>query len=107
MAERRVWLAQCLCPGRHAVLAATCEAETLEEAQHGALEPLKSTIVGLLAAKTLNPWCALCHAPATDWFFETGRTRFASMAEAEPVLQQLQAEQVIANALFGDIPRND
>lgn len=106
MAERRVWIAQCLCPQRHCILAVTCEAETLGEAE-ASKALLDTTITTLIHDGTLNPWCALCRAPATDWTIDVNRTRFATQAEAEPALRKIQAEQLIANAIFGDIPRND
>jgi hypothetical protein len=106
MAEIRVWIAECLCPQRHCVLAASGEAPS----ELGA-EPIRALLVKqvaeLLRAELLNPWCGLCHAPAESWRYELGRTRFASMAEARPDMEQNAAEQAITRAVWGDLKRSD
>jgi len=88
-------------------MAATCEAETLGEAEIHAKAPLDAAITVLIEGGRMNPWCAICHAPASDWTIDVNRSRFATMAEAEPELRRLQAEQIAVNALFGDMHRND
>jgi hypothetical protein len=108
MAETtHVWIAQCLCPERHCILSAADEAATESEAQATVQAPLREQVTQLLASGLLNPWCGLCHAGVSTWHYEVERTRFASMEEAEPVLRQSEAEQAVARAIFGDIPRND
>lgn len=100
--ETHVWIAQCLCQQRHCVVAAANEAESVEVAQAIVLLPLQEQVAEAIAAQVLNPWCGLCHAPASGWKFEVRRTRFASMDEAEPALRQLEAEQIITAAIWGD-----
>lgn len=107
MAKTHVWIAQCLCPNRHTIVAAAGDASGVTDAQTAVLEPLREQVTKLLIANVLNPWCGLCHAPASAWTYEVRRTAFATMDEAEPALRQLQAEQIVTAALWGDIPRND
>ena len=56
----------------------------------------------MVGSGTINPWCGLCKAPIESWRYELGRTRFASMAEAEPVLRQSEREQSAVRRIFGE-----
>lgn len=103
--EARVWLAQCLCPSRHAILAASKEARTRAQAQTEIQQPLKAQIDSLLAAGSLNPWCGLCGAKAETWHYEVGRTRFRTMAEAEPELRKAENLNAVTAGLWGDLHR--
>lgn len=103
---KRVWIAQCICPGRHAILALSGEAENAAEAEP-IVSMLRIQVGALLEARVFNPWCSLCHAKSETWRYEVGRTRFTSMEEAKPHLEQNQREQAAVNAAFGDIPRSD
>lgn len=101
MAERRVWIAQLLCgPNRHCIAALVGEADDEQEAGLTLGRPLWPQVEELLAAGH-NPWCALCGARREGWRIELGRTPFKTMAEAEKPLRQNQADQALANALFG------
>jgi hypothetical protein len=105
--ERRVWIAQCLCPQRHAILASADEAETPAAAAVSVLDPLRARVSSLLQAGVLNPWCGQCNARSETWQYELGRTPFHSMEEAMPALKQSEAEQMLARFAFGDLPRSD
>jgi hypothetical protein len=98
-----VWIAQCLCPARHAILAAAGECDSEAEAIKLVRAPLTETIADLLELQQLNPWCGLCNAHAETWIVELGRTRFATMAEAEPMLRQNEVSQQAARIVFGDM----
>ncbi len=102
-----VWIAQCLCPQRHCICAIAGEAADVSDAQTALLERLRSEVADLIAGQMLNPWCGLCHAPASEWQYEVRRSRFATMEEAEPALRQLEAEQIVVASLWGDLPRSD
>jgi hypothetical protein len=97
-----VWLAQCLCPQRHTIMAAAGEADE-DDAEAEILEPLKLQVATALTDGLINPWCQLCKAVASDWTCEVGRTRFRTMAEATPVLRQCEAEQLATQA-FLEVP---
>jgi hypothetical protein len=101
----RVWIAQCLCPSRHAIMANAGEVDNEQEAAAEIQQPLREAIEEGLKIGAMNPWCGLCHAPADSWHYEVGRTRFRSMAEALPSLQKNEIEQAITRAAFGDMPQ--
>jgi hypothetical protein len=96
----KVWLAQCLCPQRHAILAAAGEADSQEAADEGLIAPLRVQVTRMIGSGTINPWCGLCKAPRTTWKYELGCTRFRSMDEAMPELKRLQAEQAVTRRAF-------
>ena len=101
----QVFLAQCLCgPGRHTILAGASDDP---DAAQTLADNLRGKVAAFLMLREINPWCALCKSPATAWTFEVGRTRWRSLAEAESFLRQSEADQIMTNALLGDIPRND
>jgi hypothetical protein len=102
--ERRVWIVQCLCPARHCIAAVTAEADSIEGARPIERE-LRRQLDEMMIAGAINPWCGLCGAERPTWRYETARTRFATMAEAQPELERSQAEQAVVNALFRDMPR--
>jgi hypothetical protein len=102
MSQRRVWIAQCLCPSRHAILAAAGEANSEAEAQSIRAALLCQTDE-LISREAINPWCAICGAKLETWTYEVGRTAFKTMAEAMPTLRQEETRNVLANAAFGDI----
>jgi len=85
-----VWIAQALCgPARHCILAATQEAET----PAGLEALLRTTLLTLVAQGAHHPWCGICGARVEGWTYETGRTPYATMAEAEPALRASEAAQ--------------
>lgn len=100
---KRVWIAQCLCPQKHCIFAASGEAEDKNGANVNVLGPLRAQIGSLLGAGTINPWCGLCHAVVEMWTYEVGRTRFRSMAEAKPELERAQSEQIATGATYGEL----
>jgi hypothetical protein len=97
----RVWIAQCLCPRRHAIIAAAGEAEDEATAAELVAKPLREQLDELLAEGIFNPWCGICRAPSETWRHELRRSRFASMEEAAPELWRLQLEQAVARAVLG------
>lgn len=97
----RVWIAQCLCPKRHAILATAGEAEDLCAAETAVCQPLRESVATMLTAGGINPWCGLCKAPVETWRYELGRTPFQSMYEAQVVLRESEREHAITRLLFG------
>lgn len=100
----RVWIAQCLCPSRHAILAACAE---VEDKNPDAIEELRrelaENIDQMLHAEMLNPWCGICHAPESTWTYEVRQTRWATIAEAEPNLRALEAENIATGIAIGEL----
>ena len=98
----RVYLAQCLCPQRHAILAASGEALDQIEAEAEVLAPLKAAIGRLVAMGGIGRECGLCGASDDTWTYDVGRTPWRTMAEAKPHLEELERQQAAVNAAFGD-----
>jgi hypothetical protein len=95
-----VWIAQCLCPARHCIIAALKEADDLAHAEAVLLPPLRERLDTMLHSGEINPWCGLCLAPSTSWNYEVERTRYDSMSEAEAPLRQCEAEQAAVREAF-------
>jgi hypothetical protein len=102
VSEQRVWIAQCLCPQRHAILAAGGEADGEAAATEAVTYPLRKFVEGMLQSGALNPWCGLCSARPSTWRYELGRTRWRTIEEAEPHLRGSEAAQAVTRSLFGD-----
>lgn len=100
-----VWICQCLCPDRHCILATAGEADTETEAAESVRTPLRRQIVGLLGSGAMNPWCALCGANRATWRYELRRTAFATLDEAVPALNELEARNLATNRIWGDLHR--
>ena len=98
-----VWIVQCLCPDRHCILAAADVADGADAAEGQIAEPFRDTVRAMLRDGAINPWCGLCRAPAFSWRYECRRTKFATMAEAQPEFARLEAEQAATRAMFGDL----
>ena len=97
-----VWIAQCLCPARHAILAAVDECPT--PAHVARLESsLRARVTEWIKNKTLNPWCGICHAPVGRWRYEVGRSKFASYAEAQAAMKKTEAENIATGMVLGEI----
>ena len=99
-----VYLAQCLCPQRHCIMALADEHESDREAEklRGAL---RGKVFAFLKSGALRGWCALCGADRATWRYEVGATGWETTAEALEPLRQLEAEQVLTNAIWGDLDK--
>lgn len=97
----RVWICQCLCPQRHAILANSGEARDVTDASELAMM-LRATVKEMIGDGTINPWCGLCHAKVETWTYDLGRTRFATMAEAKPYLEENARQQRLTALIWGE-----
>lgn len=98
--EPRVWIAQCLCgPRRHCILAAAAVCASPADVDK-LVAGLRAAVCGLLAERALDPWCGFCGSGIQGWSYEPGRTRWRTMAEAEPKLRRSEAEQRLARELI-------
>jgi hypothetical protein len=89
-----IHLVQCLCPKRHCIFAiAFVHPEVTDEE---ATKIAKAQWQEGVESGGLNPWCALCNSQ--DMRFEVGQTRFGTMAEAMPHLEEMQREQIATRA---------
>lgn len=97
----RVWVAQCLCPARHCIIASAGEAESVGAATVVVLDALQEAVEAAMANGSLNPWCGICRAEAETWQYELARTRYRSMQEAMPHLREAEEQQAVIRR-FGD-----
>lgn len=95
-----VWIMQCLCPSRHCIVASCDLAESETEARQKLDEPTRAAVAELIAGG-VNPWCGLCGAKQDTWRYELGRTKFSTMAAAEPALREEEKRNAITRDLFG------
>ena len=91
----RVYLVQCLCPSRHCIMASptVLPAQAAESEQETAKEPLRTLLTEAINGRLINPWCELCKAPAKDWRYEIGRTKWETLEEAMPHLREEERKQ--------------
>lgn len=101
---KRVWLAQMKCPGNHTILAAAREVDSGADEKE-MITALQSGVDEAIDEHVLNPWCGLCGAKAETWTVDLRRTAYATIEEAMPALAKLEAENILAGAVFGDIHR--
>jgi hypothetical protein len=97
-----VWMCQCLCPKRHAILGAAGLADGSGEARKVVEQPLRESLERMLRSGEFNPWCGICKAPADTWRYETARTRYATMEEAQEPLRKSEAANVAAGIVLGE-----
>jgi hypothetical protein len=97
-----VWIAQCVCPSRHCIAAAYAEADGPLAAEREVRRPLVTAVCLALFAGEVNPWCGLCGAASSAWNYELARSRFSTMAEAEPEMKRLAAEQAKVRRAYGE-----
>ena len=50
--------------------------------------------------RVINPWCGICQS--RDFYYEDGVTRFRTMEEAMPALEQGQRDQLASRALINE-----
>jgi hypothetical protein len=84
-----VVIVQALCPSRHCIVACAKEGEDPK-----LLEFFRRMIEVAVSRHAINPHCGLCGAPKSTWTYEVGVTKFATMEEALPEIQRLEAEQL-------------
>ena len=90
VSSTRVWIAQCLCPQRHCILAAADEANDENEATRISAW-LQRRIAAKLIAGELSPWCGLCRAPVESWRYEVTRTNIKKWTVGSPIQAPLDA----------------
>lgn len=83
-----VYLTQCLCPQRHAIIALAFEAESDHEAVAVHQPDMIARMKTFFKSGAINAHCGICGS--TELFFETGRTRFKTVDEATPALEHTE-----------------
>jgi hypothetical protein len=87
-----IWISQWLCPERH------CSIASAWDDQETTRQEVEERGQRLYREGKVNPWCGIC---GQDLKVEHGRTRFKTMAEAEPELRRLERENALARRLLG------
>ena len=90
-----VYLIQCLCPQRHAIVGIAYEADEPSEER---LEQLKSAVALMVETGAIDPWCGICRS--RDWHYDTGKTRYQTLAEAEGPLRAAEVDQARSREFF-------
>lgn len=89
-----VWIAQCLCPQRHAIMAAAFDDRETAPAQ-GEKE-LRQAVEKLIEDGAINGYCHICESAQLT--YETRRTIFTTLEQALPVLAMLAAAEIATRA---------
>ena len=80
-----VFIAQLVCPKRHAVCAFVFEATEAEIYEKNAQTAIEDHMWELfITIPNVKPQCFICGADKNTWKVEIGKTRFKTVAEAEP-----------------------
>lgn len=95
-----VWICQCLCPLRHAILAAANEGDEIW-AHTTLIEELKTQIGRMIILGQINPWCGICRSPLESWNYEVARTKFRTLEEGLPELDRGAAANAAARLILG------
>jgi hypothetical protein len=92
----KVRIVQLLCPSRH------CIVSTAYESPDGAEIPeMTERLLDIFAdwvAKGTNPWCGLCYS--RNLRPEDRPTKYATLAEAMPHLEEMQRQQAVTREFF-------
>jgi len=99
-----VYITQCLCPARHCIIAHAREGEDVTP--EAAREALAHVVDFLIAQKIIKSECGICGAPRARFHFEDARTRFETLAEAEPQMREVEEANARARAMLGGAARN-
>lgn len=91
-----VHILQVLCPQRHCIIALAFMPEDRTPEQ--AIEDGKALIKGLVEDKALNHWCALCGGK--EFSYEVGVTRYKTIEEARPHLEQHEQKMLLSRAIL-------
>lgn len=86
MTERRVYIAQLVCPWRHSMLGVAGEYDTAELAEEELSRLVTQMFKDKIAGKVMRPSCTVCGSD--DLRIEIGQTEARTMEEAQPELSQ-------------------
>jgi hypothetical protein len=94
-----IHIIQCLCPSRHAILGTAYPSEDTPD--DVALAVFQIAVEKMLAMKAIRPECGICGS--REWHYETGRTKWKTLEEAQPHLLQLEQENIASRALIDQL----
>jgi hypothetical protein len=115
----KVYIAQVLCPQRHALVAQSGELPdefiatpelakvAADEIEQMVMERVRQCFTENLpeawakfGLPRMNPWCAICFALFETWKVEVGITPWSTLEEARPHLLREQAAQLVTRLLI-------
>lgn len=73
-------------------------AEPVHEPSEERLEQLKSAVALMVETGAIHPWCGICRS--RDWHYDTGKTRYRTLAEAEGPLRAAEVDQARSREFF-------
>jgi len=96
LTQQRVFLVQCLCPQRHAIVANPYEADAdLDEAgKRELMQRTEDQVATLIAVGIIDPWCGLCKATQESWTCSIGRTSYSIIEDAMPALREFEEQNL-------------
>jgi hypothetical protein len=94
--DHRIWIAQVLCPSRHAIVAVAFD--VAEYSPDDAVARLQSSVSSTVAAGGLNPWCGLCGSRV--WTVEAGPTPWTTMDEAAPHIKAIEQANLQSRSIL-------
>jgi hypothetical protein len=74
-----VWIVQCLCPSRHAILGVAFDDTDMGPSQ--GVGELRVVVGDLVERGVINDHCGLCGS--RSWTYELGKTKYHSIEEAQ------------------------
>jgi hypothetical protein len=94
-----IHILQCLCPARHCIFGMAYDDANLNPTE--AMVGFQAMTKRALEKQIMNPWCGICCAMRYSWEYEDAETKFATMEEAKPFLEQSEREQAVARSVLG------
>jgi hypothetical protein len=95
-APHKIWIAQILCPKRHCILASAFD--VADHSPQEATAELIAQVERLLALHKIDPWCGICRS--SDWKAEAAPTKWATMDQARPFIEELERENAAARRFY-------
>ena len=95
-----IYLAQLLCPKRHAILALlieelATEAETITCGRELMATAMDAAVTGdAPGCPKVNPWCGICGARRETWSIEVAKTKFRTMDDAKKEGKEMEKENL-------------
>jgi hypothetical protein len=81
-----IYIIQCLCPQRHAIMAVSYDPEELPH--DVAMATFQSSIEEWVRKEVIDPWCGICHS--REWHYEPAKTKYKTMEEAAVELSKIE-----------------
>lgn len=81
-----IYIIQCLCPQRHAIMAVAYDPEELPH--DVAMATFQQQIEEWVSKQVIDPWCGICHS--REWRYERAKSKYKTMDEAGAELSKME-----------------